>query len=214
MAKKTKVDEVVELLSAIATRQGDGKLSLPDDFCLKLTIKRKKLNRTEHEAIVHESTNQLLFWSLPDENHGRIIKGKVWSGKINGRKYENLYLTSQWGAKDDGTGSLNRFVNIIKDYETRSHKQFLTDKVAQSLTTPDGASGAKDPNICDMYNLIVFGAFYAFDRTFVKFSVFVDYKDAFRAEYRSQIEAYEESLKALDELFMGDDLPSLKELKE
>ena len=158
MAKKTKVDEVVELLSAIATRQGDGKLSLPDDFCLKLTIKRKKLNRTEHEAIVHESTNQLLFWSLPDENHGRIIKGKVWSGKINGRKYENLYLTSQWGAKDDGTGSLNRFVNIIKDYETRSHKQFLTDKVAQSLTTPDGASGAKDPNICDMYNLIVFGA--------------------------------------------------------
>lgn len=39
-------------------------------------------------------------------------------------------------------------------------------------------------------------------------------KDAFRAEYRSQIEAYEESLKALDELFMGDDPPSLKELKE
>ena len=37
---------------------------------------------------------------------------------------------------------------------------------------------------------------------------------AFGAEYRSQIEAYEESLKALDELFMGDDLPSLKELKE
>lgn len=39
-------------------------------------------------------------------------------------------------------------------------------------------------------------------------------ENAFRAEYRSQIEAYEESLKALDELFMGDDLPSLKELKE
>ena len=39
-------------------------------------------------------------------------------------------------------------------------------------------------------------------------------KDAFRAEYRSQIEAYEESIKALDELFMGDELPSLKELKE
>ena len=39
-------------------------------------------------------------------------------------------------------------------------------------------------------------------------------RDTFRAEYRSQIEAYEESLKALDELFMGDDLPSLKELKE
>lgn len=38
-------------------------------------------------------------------------------------------------------------------------------------------------------------------------------KDAFRAEYRGQIEAYEESLKALDELFMGDDFPSLKELK-
>ena len=39
-------------------------------------------------------------------------------------------------------------------------------------------------------------------------------KDAFRAEYRSQIDAYEESLKALDELFMGEDFPSLKELKE
>ena len=39
-------------------------------------------------------------------------------------------------------------------------------------------------------------------------------KDAFRAECRSQIESYEESLKALDELFMGDELPSLKELKE
>lgn len=39
-------------------------------------------------------------------------------------------------------------------------------------------------------------------------------KDAFRAEYRGQIEAYEESLKALDEVFMGDELPSLKELKE
>ena len=39
-------------------------------------------------------------------------------------------------------------------------------------------------------------------------------KDAFRAEYSSQIEAYEDSLKALDELFMGDDPPSLKELKE
>ena len=39
-------------------------------------------------------------------------------------------------------------------------------------------------------------------------------KDAFRAEYRGQIEAYEESLKTLDEVFMGDDFPSLKELKE
>ncbi len=39
-------------------------------------------------------------------------------------------------------------------------------------------------------------------------------RDAFRAEYRSQIETYEESLKALDEVFMGDDFPSLKELKE
>lgn len=39
-------------------------------------------------------------------------------------------------------------------------------------------------------------------------------RDAFRAEYRGQIEAYEESLKALDEVFMGDELPSLKELKE
>ena len=39
-------------------------------------------------------------------------------------------------------------------------------------------------------------------------------KDAFRAEHRSQIDTYEESLKALDELFMGEDFPSLKDLKE
>ena len=39
-------------------------------------------------------------------------------------------------------------------------------------------------------------------------------KDAFHAEHRSQIEAYEDSLKKLDELFMGEDFSSLKELKE
>ena len=39
-------------------------------------------------------------------------------------------------------------------------------------------------------------------------------KDAFRAEHRSQIETYEESVKALDELLMGEDYPSLKVLRE
>ena len=39
-------------------------------------------------------------------------------------------------------------------------------------------------------------------------------KDAFRREYRSQIEAYEESVKALDDLFLGEDFTPLKELKE
>lgn len=158
MAKKAKVEEVVQVMSKIATKGVDGKLALPDDFCAKLKCAKRRLSNTEYDAIVHNHKNQLLFWVLPNENYGRIVKGKVWCGTINGQKYDNLYLTSQWGALGDGNGTLDRFVKIIRDYEKDANKQFLTDEVAQLLTTPDSASGTKDPNICNMYNLIVFGA--------------------------------------------------------
>ena len=56
------------------------------------------------------------------------------------------------------------------------------------------------------------GRYYSNRKVYERYEKAED-KAAFRAEHRSQIEAYEESLQALDELFMDEDFPSLKELK-
>lgn len=57
------------------------------------------------------------------------------------------------------------------------------------------------------------GRYLSNKKTYVQYQN-AENKNSFRAEHRSQIEAYEESLKKLDDLFMGEDFPSLKDLKE
>ena len=68
----------------------------------------------------------------------------------------------------DGVGSGLGFVHF------KAALRELSDAVA--------VGGNPNVSFAVANNLIDFGAFYAFDRTFVKFSVFVDYKAAFRAE--------------------------------
>lgn len=157
----SKKDTLIAVVKKIATKDATtNKWCLPPDFCSMLSIKQRTLNKKQKNCVSYEDKKLLLFWILEDNTEDRIVKEICWCGTINGTKYDNLYLTAEWGALPDGTGTLQRFVQMIESYEKICQKKILSGDEMRILSTPDSSTSQKlsRSQFVSMRNLIVFGA--------------------------------------------------------